>query len=325
MQATVAAGRRLRVVWSDPDQDRSRARYSTSRARVRAGAHAPIDWDHYVADLRRQVDDLHAKLSFAERQLPHPRARHMRLVGGEEREVALHAARDSFTAAVRRLDELTAPAAPPRPALDALGRERGVVQVGGRSVQLSRRHSEILALLAGRPDGMTTEELAIALYGDHGRPASVRTELCRLRKELAPWVRNEGNIVTADIDADFRDVQRLLRAGRAREAADTYAAPLLPRSEAPGIVQDRAELDGWVRSAVLTADDREALWAWLESASGSDDVPAWKRFLADLDYDDPRRPLAVTRLARLRQTLTLVRGSGSDVDAARAAQDVREA
>jgi hypothetical protein len=81
---------------------------------------------------------------------------------------------------------------------------------------------------------------------------------------------------------------------------------MLPRSEAPGIVHDRTELDAWVRSAVMTAGDREALWAWLESESGADDVPAWKRFLADLDFGDPRRAFAVSRLTRLRSTLALV-------------------
>jgi hypothetical protein len=80
---------------------------------------------------------------------------------------------------------------------------------------------------------------------------------------------------------------------------------LLPHSEAPGIVHDRSELDAWVRSAVMTAGDREAIWAWLESESGGDDLPAWKRFLASLDFDDPRRALAASRLSLLRTTLAL--------------------
>jgi hypothetical protein len=173
-------------------------------------------------------------------------------------------------------------------------------------MHLSRRHTEILVLLAAHPDGMTTEELALALYGATGRPASARTALCRLRKDLSPWISSAGNRVRLHLDADFLVVQRLLRAGRPREAAQRYSGALLPRSEAPGVVDARDDLDAWVRSAVMTSGDREALWAWLESASGRDDLPAWKRFLADLDFADPRRPLAASRLARLRVALARI-------------------
>jgi hypothetical protein len=151
---------------------------------------------------------------------------------------------------------------------------------------------------------MSTEQIAVALYGDPGRPATVRTALCRLRKAFAPWVHTEDNHVKLEIDADFLVVQRLLRAGRARDAARRYTAALLPYSEAPGVSDAREELDAWIRSAVMTSGDREALWAWLASDPGCDDVPAWKRFLADVDFGDPRRAVAVSRLARLRTTQT---------------------
>jgi hypothetical protein len=303
----VPGGRRLRTVWSDPEAGNAEHRFESRRGRARGGTGETMDWDGYVADLRLQLDEVHAKLSFAERQMPRtpgltdPTAR-------ERPEAAVQVVRERWAAAAGRLDDLgsTGSPPPPRPMLEALGRERGRVQIGGRTMQLSRRHTEILVLLAGRPDGMTTEELAIAVYGDMGRPASARTELCRLRKGLAGWIHTEGNVLKLEIDADFLVVQRLLRAGRPREAAERYRAPMLPRSEAPGIVHDRTELDAWVRSAVMTAGDREALWAWLESESGADDVPAWKRFLADLDFGDPRRAFAVSRLTRLRSTLALV-------------------
>jgi hypothetical protein len=303
----VSEARRLRPVWSAPETGGARPRFAATRGRVLPRSRTTMDWDGYVADLRRQLDEVHAKLSFAERQMPRtpgltePAAR-------ERPEAAVRVVRERWTAAEGRLEELrsTGSPPPPRPMLEALGRERGRVDLGGRTIELSRRHTEILVLLAGHPEGMTTERLAIALYGDMGRPASVRTELCRLRKGLAKWIHSEGNLLKLDIDADFLEVQRLLREGRTREAAEAYRAPLLPRSEAPGIVHDRTELDAWVRSAVMTAEDREALWAWLDSESGGDDVPAWKRFLADLDFADPRRAFAVSRLSRLRTTLALV-------------------
>jgi hypothetical protein len=283
------------------------------------------DWERYLADVHERLDEVHAKLSFAERQLLDGAGAGppvLDVVGWPRLDAspdllasppAVRLVREQWLAAVRKLDDLrTAASTPALPVLHALGRERGLLRHSGGTMELSRRHTEILVLLAGHPHGMTTEELALALYGETGRPASARTALCRLRKDLAPWLHTERDRVKLEVEADFLVIQGLLRAGRAREAAQRYSAALLPRSEAPGVVDAREELDAWVRSAVMTSGDREALWAWLESGSGCDDVPAWKRFLADLDFADPRRPLAQSRLAGLRSALTLVRRPGFD-------------
>jgi hypothetical protein len=50
----------------------------------------------------------------------------------------------------------------------------------------------------------------------------------------------------------------------------------------------------------MTSDDADAVWAWLQSSSGGDDLPAWKRLIAHLDFSDPRRALAVARVKSLR-------------------------
>jgi hypothetical protein len=193
------------------------------------------------------------------------------------------------------------------PVLESLDVDRGVLRLSGQDLPLTRRHTEIVVLLGARGTGMTTEELALALYGERGRPGTVRTELFRLRKLMGPWLEAGRDGLTLSIDADFMAVQALLRAGDPRRAAEHYPGPLLPRSEAPGVVELREELDAWVRRAVLATEDREALWIWLESASGRDDRPSLKRFLADLPFDDPRRALAASRLARVRATLRVVR------------------
>jgi hypothetical protein len=192
------------------------------------------------------------------------------------------------------------------PVLESLDVDRGVLRVGGREVALTRRHTEIVVLLAAHKTGMTTEELALALYGERGRPGTVRTELFRLRKLVGPWLEAGRDRLKLTISADFLTVQELLRAGAARQAAERYPGPLLPRSEAPGVVELRDELDAWVRSAVIATEDREALWAWLDSSAGRDDGPGLRRFLADLPFDDPRRALAASRLGTLRATLSLV-------------------
>lgn len=194
---------------------------------------------------------------------------------------------------------------PPGVRLLTLGHDRGLLSIAGRQARFSQRHTEILVLLASRRSGMTAEELALALYGESGKPQTVRIELFRLRKLLGPGIETEPYRLTLSVDADFLNVQQLLRAGRPRDAAQRYSAPLLPRSEAPGVVEVREQLDAWVRHAVMTSGDREALWAWLQSSSGIDDLPVWKRFLSDLNFEDPRRDLAATRVAQLRESLAV--------------------
>ena len=184
----------------------------------------------------------------------------------------------------------------------ALGHDRGLVSVSGREVRFSRRHTEILVLLASRRSGMTAEELALTLYGETGKPQTVRIELFRLRKLLGPGIETEPYRLTLSVDADFVNLQELLRASRPRDAAQRYCAPLLPHSEAPGIVELREQLDAWVRHAVMTSDDREALWGWLQSRSGHDDLPVWKRFLSPPTRAAPA-PDARAHAARTRRAL----------------------
>lgn len=185
--------------------------------------------------------------------------------------------------------------------LRLLGRDRAEIEVDGRLLQLSRRHTEVIALLAARPGGMTSDELAVELYGDAAHRSTARVEVCRLRKLLGDWIDTEPYRLCVDVECDVEQIQGLLEQGAVREAADRYEGKLLPHSEAPGVVRQRDGLDGWMRHAVMSADDGAALWAWLRSPSGCDDLAAWKRLLARLKFHDPRRSLAAARLRTLRE------------------------
>jgi hypothetical protein len=65
-------------------------------------------------------------------------------------------------------------------------------------------------------------------------------------------------------------------------------------------VAEREALEGWMRQSVMSAGDQEALWAWLQTPTGSSDLPAWQRLLANLAFADPRRSLAASRVGQLR-------------------------
>jgi hypothetical protein len=209
--------------------------------------------------------------------------------------------REAFV--VRALDQPDArDAAARRPLLKLTLLRRGepCIELDGRPLRLSPIRTEILALLSARREGMTSEELAADLYGDAGRPSAVRVQVFRLRKLLGQWIDTAPYRLSIDVESDVAQVCALLARGAVREAAERYEAPLLPHSEAPGVIRERDGLEGWLRHAVMTSGDTEALWAWTQSSSGCDDLAAWKRLLADLDYCDPRRSLAASRVGSLR-------------------------
>src|SRR3954471_8047381 len=186
--------------------------------------------------------------------------------------------------------------------LTLLGRDRATLEVDGRATTLRPRLAEILALLCAHPEGMSASALCAALHGDEGSPGSVRVEVSRLRKLLGPWIDTERYRLTCDVETDVRRVEGLLRAGAVREAAEAYAGPMLPDSEAPAIVEAREQLDAWLRQAVMTSDDVDALWAWVNAPTGREDLSAWKRLLAALEFRDPRRSLCAARVGELRRS-----------------------
>ena len=59
----------------------------------------------------------------------------------------------------------------------------------------------------------------------------------------------------------------------------------------------------------MTADDAEALWAWVHTSTGEDDLGAWKRLLTQLEFRDPRRSLCAARVGELRRAALMYAGA----------------
>lgn len=168
---------------------------------------------------------------------------------------------------------------------------------------LTRRHSEILALLLLRPEGLSAEQPAIELYGDFGRPVSVRAELSRLCRLLGDHLETHPYRIGPRVEWDFSMLERLAETVRVREALERYAGTLLPGSEVPAIVAAREGLDFSLRGAALAGEDPDLLWAWLHTPSGADDVFAWRRLADLLAADDRRRAGVLSQLRWLSQPL----------------------
>jgi hypothetical protein len=189
--------------------------------------------------------------------------------------------------------------APSRPvlALPFLGATRTLAGLDGRPVLLTRRHAELLTLLALHPEGLTADAMATALYGDAGKTVTVRAEVHRLRVALdARVLRTQPYRLRARVDADFLQVRAALADGRVRDAARAYRGPLLPRSEAPGVREERELLAAALRRAVLDCGDTDAMWALAGTQDGADDEELALRLLRSLPVPDPRRAVLTARL-----------------------------
>lgn len=183
----------------------------------------------------------------------------------------------------------------------ALGRDRAQLEIDGEPVELTPRRSEILVLLMLEPAGMSAERLAIELYGDFGKPVSVRAELSRLRRMLGDRLEANPYRLRGAASLDLETVERLVVDGDLAEALARYAGPLLPASEVPGVVEARERLDYELREAVLRAGDAALLHAWLGTPSGRDDIVATRALVELLEPADERRAGALSRLRRLSQ------------------------
>jgi hypothetical protein len=207
---------------------------------------------------------------------------------------------------VQLLPPPTAPSAAPstRLHLKLLGRERCEVETEVGPIVLRGRHAEVLTLLCAHPDGLSSEELSLGVYGFADRVGAIRVEISRLRKLLGDCIETERYRLRPGVSSDVAQVYGLLHRGDVREAAARYPGPLLPRSTAPGVIRERDALEGWLRQSVMSSGDKAALWEWVQGPTGSFDLPAWQRLLANLAFQDPRRSLAASRIAQLRTDST---------------------
>jgi hypothetical protein len=195
-----------------------------------------------------------------------------------------------------------------RNSLQLLGRDQALLSLEGRTIVLSARHSEILALLGTHPDGLSAEELSILLYPGDGSTMTLRAEMVRLRKVLqqlnpdaVPGSRPYR--LPVDVVPDSGQVLSCLQRGAHRIALEIYRGSVLPRSEAPGVVELRNKVSLLLREAVLTDGSAESLLKYAELPEARDDVEVRRAALRLLPARSPKRAAVVAHLERLEAEL----------------------
>jgi hypothetical protein len=195
-----------------------------------------------------------------------------------------------------------------RNSLQLLGRDQALLSMEGKTVVLSARHSEILALLSTHPDGLSAEELSALLYPGDGSTMTLRAEMVRLRKVLqqlnpdaVPGSRPYR--LPVDVVPDSGQVLSCLQRGAHRIALEIYRGAVLPRSEAPGVVELRNNVSTLLREVVLTDGSAESLLKYAELPEARDDVGVRRAALRLLPARSPKRAAVVTDLERLEAEL----------------------
>ncbi|MGI5452112.1 GAF domain-containing protein [Streptomyces sp. CA-249302] len=194
----------------------------------------------------------------------------------------------------------------PSARLTALGRDSAVLETDGRLLRLSPRHSEIVAALALAGHGVSGERLAVDLSEREVPPSTLRAEMTRLRAALGPaLLGSRPYALLCTVHTDFGEVADLLAAGRVAEALARYPGPLLPRSDAPVVVEQRRALEQQLRGAVLAAGDPVLLRRWVGAEWGAADAGAWLTLAHRLPGGSAQRAAAAARARALDSRLTV--------------------
>src|SRR6516162_6093708 len=140
-------------------------------------------------------------------------------------------------------------------------------QLNGARVRLTRRQTEILALLALNPAGLDLAELHARLYGD--RPVSLGTlkaEMSQLRGVLGGRLASRPYRIDLPVRCDATDVLDRLRAGDVAGACERYGGELLPWSESPALIEYGHFVTVALRTALLSDPQPAAVLRYTERA-----------------------------------------------------------
>lgn len=196
-----------------------------------------------------------------------------------------------------------------RNSLQLLGRDQALLSIDGRTVVLSGRHSEILALLSAHPQGLSAEELCSLLYPGEASTTTLRAEMVRLRKvlqQLDPDTVPDSRPYRLPVDLvpDSGQVLKCLQRGAHRIALEIYRGAVLPRSEAPGVADLRNRVSSLLREAVLTDGSAESLLQYAGLPEARNDVEVRLAALKLLPPRSPKRAAVVADLERLDTELS---------------------
>jgi hypothetical protein len=116
-------------------------------------------------------------------------------------------------------------------------------RLDGQRLLLNRRQTEILALLAMHPEGLSLEHLHALLYGDQSVTLStLKAEVSHLRSALGGQLSSRPYRLMMPVHLDVDVVIGLIRQGKVRAAVAAYGGELLPGTNSPALARCRGAL-----------------------------------------------------------------------------------
>ncbi len=137
----------------------------------------------------------------------------------------------------------------------------------GQRLLLNRRQTEVLALLAMHPEGLSLEHLHALVYGDQAVTLStLKAEVSHLRAALGGQLASRPYRLTMPTATDVEVVLSLLRSGRVAAAVDAYGGDLLPGTNSPALTELAEYVAVAVREALLADPQPDAVVRYSELA-----------------------------------------------------------
>jgi len=166
----------------------------------------------------------------------------------------------------------------------------------GQRLLLNRRQTEVLALLAMHPEGLSLEHLHALVYGDQAVTTStLKAEVSHLRSSLGGQLASRPYRLTMPVSTDVDLVLTLLRRGRVAAAVDAYGGDLLPGTNSPALTELAELVAVAVREALLADPEPDAVLRYGERSPYDTEVV--EVCLARLPDGHPAVPLLKGRLA----------------------------
>ena len=168
----------------------------------------------------------------------------------------------------------------------------------GQRMLLNRRQTEILALLALHPEGLSLDRLHAAVYGEESVTLStLKAEVSHLRHALGGQLSSRPYRLLMPISTDVDHVLTMLRQGRVAAAVEAYGGDLLPGTNSPALSELAEYVAVAVREALLARPEPEAVLRYADLAPYDTEVV--ERCLTTIGQH-PAVPLLKARLASAR-------------------------
>lgn len=174
---------------------------------------------------------------------------------------------------------------------------KATISEGGVERGLLGRSGEILALFLIYEDGLSTQQFALELFGERVPSGTVKATISRFKKRFALGSRPYRLIERPT--SDLVEIMLSIQSGDIPRSLELYKGPLLPDSDAPGIVRHRERIDEALRQAVVHSRDPDLVLQLAHKMD--DDLEVWELAAELLPKNDPAYPLVLSRVRRIKQ------------------------